>query len=72
MKQHKLNDSLTVIFINAIVLLSIVNIYMIVKCGIIYIYPTKILRVLDVGEISWKILKCFIINEVKFIIYIML
>lgn len=39
---------------------------MIIKGGIIYIYPTKILRVLDVGETNWKILKYFIINEVKF------
>ena len=39
---------------------------MIVKCGIIYIYPTKILRVVDVGETNWEILIYFIINEVKF------
>jgi len=39
---------------------------MIIEGGIIYIYPTKILRVLDVGETNWKILKYFIINEVKF------
>lgn len=47
---------------------------MIIKGGIIYIYPTKILRVLDVGETNWKILKYFIINEVKFkfIIHIIL
>jgi len=46
---------------------------MIVKCGIIYIYPTKILRVVDVGETNWEILIYFI-NEVKFksIIHIIL